>query len=332
MSVRRRTFLPKDLRLSGCIGSMAFVFSAPFAALVSCICLPFAASVPASEAAEDAIPNQSKGTHAAPLTVEKPDYSGYELVWHDEFERDGDPDPVLWNNEEGFVRNHEAQWYQRKNAVCRGGMLVIEGREETVKNPHYVEGSKDWRKARREARYTSASLTTQGKRAWKYGRFEIRARFAPREGMWPAFWTMGVDEGWPACGEIDIMEYYQSLYLANLCWSSPKPGIGHWSTTRTPLSRFKALDAEWAGKFHVFRMDWDEKEVKLYADDILLNRTSISHTVNDRFQKIANPFHQPHYIILNLALGATGGSLDHLPLPRKFEVDYVRVYQKRAKR
>lgn len=284
---------------------------------------------PAAPEGAEPIPNQREGTHAAPLVVEKPEDRGYELVWHDEFDRDGEPDPALWNDEKGFVRNRELQWYQRKNAFCRDGLLIIEGKKETVENPNYVEGSKDWRLARREARYTSASLTTRGKFAWKYGRFEIRARFAPREGMWPAFWTMGVEEGWPACGEIDIMEYYQSLYLANLCWSSPKPGIGNWSTTRTPLASLEKRDPDWASKFHVFRMDWDEKEVKLYADDILLNRTALDPIVNQRCRSVKNPFRQPHYIILNLALGATGGSLDNLPLPQRYEVDYVRVYQKR---
>lgn len=289
-------------------------------------------SLLASEGRSEAIPNQDKGTKSAELVVEKPDYTGYELVWHDEFDRDGAPDPAKWNDEQGFVRNHEPQFYQRRNAVCRGGVLVIEGKKETVANPRYVEGSSDWRRARKEARYTSASLTTRGKYAWKYGRFEARARFAPREGMWPAFWTMGVEEGWPACGEIDILEYYQSLYLANLCWSSPKPGIGHWSTTRTPLSYFAAKNPRWASQFHIFRMDWDENEIKLYADDILLNRTRIDAIRNDRFQNVENPFRQPHYIILNLALGATGGSLDELPLPQTFEVDYVRVYQKRERK
>lgn len=296
-----------------------------FATVAALACMPLALLLPAGA---DPIPNQDLGTRPAPFLVEKPDYSGYKLVWHDEFDRDGPPDPDLWNEENGFVRNRELQWYQRKNAVCRHGFLVIEGKKETVTNPDYVEGSRDWRFARKQAHYTSASLTTRGKFAWKYGRFEIRARFTPREGMWPAFWTMGVEEDWPACGEIDIMEYYQSLYLANLCWSSPNPGIGHWSTTRTPLARLVAKDPGWAEKFHVFRMDWDEKEVKLYADDILLNRTCLDNTVNDRYHRVKNPFRQPHYIILNLAMGATGGSLEQLPLPQKYEVDYVRVYRK----
>ena len=76
-------------------------------------------------------------------------------------------------------------------------------------------------------------------------------------------------------------------------------------------------------------MDWDEKEVRLYADDILLNRTPLDNTVNASYKEVANPFRQPHFIILNLALGATGGDLDKLPLPQKYEIDYVRIYQKK---
>lgn len=175
------------------------------------------------------------GVKKADRVVEKADYSDYELVWNDEFDKDGRPDPAKWNYENGFVRNKEAQWYQPENAYCKDGMLIIEGRKEKRPNPRYNPEGKDWRTTRKEAEYTSASLTTQGKFSWQYGRFEIRARFSPREGMWPAFWTLGVREGWPRCGEIDIMEYYQSTYLANLCWGSAKKHVGKWSSTYTPL-------------------------------------------------------------------------------------------------
>ena len=231
------------------------------------------------------------GVKKTERVVEKADYSDYELVWHDEFDKDGRPDPAKWNYEHGFVRNKEAQWYQPENAYCKDGMLIIEGRKEKHANPHYDPEGKNWQTARKEAEYTSASLTTRSKFSWLYGRFEIRARFTPREGMWPAFWTLGVKEKWPMCGEIDIMD--------------------------------------WADSFHVFRMDWDEKEVRLYADDILLNRTPLDNTVNASYKEVANPFRQPHFIILNLALGATGGDLDKLPLPQKYEIDYVRIYQKK---
>ena len=146
------------------------------------------------------------GVKKTERVVEKADYSDYELVWHDEFDKDGRPDPAKWNYEHGFVRNKEEQWYQPENARCEDGILIIEGKKEKHANPHYDPAGKNWQTTRKEADYTSASLTTRGKFSWLYGRFEIRARFSPREGMWPAFWTMGVKEGWPMCGEIDIME------------------------------------------------------------------------------------------------------------------------------
>lgn len=277
--------------------------------------------------AED-FPNQARGTKQSPLTLEKADYQGWELVWNDEFDSGGNPDPAKWNDEHGFVRNRELQWYQRANARCESGLLIIEGKKETVANPAYDKDSDSWQKNRPEAHYTSASLTTKGKSAWLYGRFEIRARFAPQEGLWPAFWTVGVTERWPSCGEIDIMEYYKNTFLANLCWASDKPFVGFWSTTKTPLATFTGKDPQWGSKFHVYRMDWDENTISLYVDDILLNRTDISSIENLRYDKVKNPFRQPQAIIINLALGATGGSLEQVQWPQRYEIDYVRVYQR----
>ncbi len=284
-------------------------------------------AVGCSSLAEDFI-NQDKGRKEAPLVVEKADYTGWKLVWNDEFDKDGRPDPAKWNYEDGFVRNEEPQWYQAKNASCKDGLLIIEGRKEKVDNPRYNKDSKSWQLNRKQAEYSSASLTTNGKFAWLFGRFECRGRFLPVEGMWPAFWTLGVTEHWPSCGEIDIMEYYQGTYLANLCWASDRKSIGNWSTTRTPVVRLREQDPQWDSKFHVFRMDWDKDSVSLYVDDILLNRTMLDKTQNAMYQKQENPFLQPHFIILNLALGKTGGKLDNIKWPATFEVDYVRVYQR----
>lgn len=263
--------------------------------------------------------------------IEKADYTDYKLVWHDEFDQDGRPDPEKWNHETGFVRNQEPQWYQPENAACKDGMLIIQGKREKRANPAYDPKGQDWKTMRKEAEYTSSSLTTRGKFSWLYGRFEIRAKFNPTEGMWPAFWTKGVTESWPKCGEIDIMEYYKSTYLANLCWGADKKGGSKWSSTYTPLKWLEKKHPDWASSFHVFRMDWDEQEVRLYADDILLNKTSLETTINADYETVANPFRQPHYIILNLALGRAGGDLSKLSLPQQFEVDYVRVYQKKNK-
>src|SRR5437762_1699506 len=98
---------------------------------------------------------------------------GWKLVWSDEFDRDGPPDPKNWNFESGFVRNEEYQWYQAVNARCKKGLLILEGRRERTRNPNYAPDSKDWRRNREFAEYTAASVKTEGKHAWQYGRFEM---------------------------------------------------------------------------------------------------------------------------------------------------------------
>src|SRR4030095_11604554 len=143
------------------------------------------------------------------------DSENYKLVWSDEFNSGGRPDSSKWTYETGFVRNQELQWYQPANAYCENGYLIIEGRREEKPNPNHIEGDKDWRKNRPTINYTSACLITRGLKAWKYGRFEMKARIDISRGLWPAWWTLGMDKRWPANGETDIMEYYRGRLLAN---------------------------------------------------------------------------------------------------------------------
>src|SRR4051794_21954033 len=86
----------------------------------------------------------------------------WRLVWSDEFDADGRPDPRNWRYETGFVRNQELQWYQPENARCEGGRLILEGRRERKRNPRYEPGSADWKSNREYAGYTSACVTTKG--------------------------------------------------------------------------------------------------------------------------------------------------------------------------
>lgn len=254
---------------------------------------------------------------------------GYALVWAQEFDQPGRPDEATWNFEHGFIRNHEAQWYQPENATVKDGHLIIEARRERIANPDHDAESRDWRRNREFAEYTSASLTTRGKHEWRYGRFEMRAKIDTRPGLWPAWWTLGAVHAesrprWPACGEIDIMEYFDGDLLANACWA--KEGRGqNWDVTRKPLVEFK--DKDWADKFHVWRMDWTEDAIMLYVDGELMNTVAISQTLNPDG---SNPFRRPHYMIVNLALGGTrGGDPSATEFPARYEVDYIRVYQKR---
>jgi len=277
------------------------------------------------------IPAASPAQNADPF---RPDFGypqavkGFKLVWNDEFNIEGKPDPLSWRYEKGFVRNNELQWYQEENATCKGGVLLIEGKREKVKNPAFTPGSNNWRSSREYAEYTSASIQTRGLRQWQFGRFEVRARIDTAHGSWPAIWTLGISGGWPSGGEIDIMEFYRvknvPAILANFAWGTDRRGVAKWDDLRKPLSDFTSEDPDWVKKFHIWRMDWNGKTIKLFLDNQLLNEVSLSETINpDGF----NPFLQPHYILLNLAIGAAGGDPSGSHSPLTYEVDWVRIYQ-----
>ena len=251
----------------------------------------------------------------------------YKLVWADEFDKDGPPNPKNWVFENGFVRNNEAQWYQKENAVCRDGHLVITGREDIKRNPKYVKGSTDPAETK-FIEFTSSSLMTKGLHQWTMGRFVARAKIPHGEGMWPAFWMVGAKGEWPSCGEIDIMEYYQNTILANVAHGTETRWNAKWHGTKT---RTRELGGEtWLNEFHIWRMDWDTEVIRLYVDDRLLNETRLSETSNAHTKwGPSNPFHHPHYMILNLALGGdNGGDMEKAKLPAEYIIDYVRVYQR----
>ena len=257
----------------------------------------------------------------------------YNLVWSDEFDYSGIPDSTYWNFENGFVRNQEHQWYQKENVVCQDGLLIIEARMENRDNPLYREGDDQWRHARKKIEYTSSSINTARKFEFQYGRVEVKARIPVGGGAWPAIWTLGRSMEWPSNGEIDIMEYYRIKdvphILANAAWGTEQQYHAKWNTKTVPFSYFMEKDPDWADKFHIWRMDWDETAIKLYLDDELLNEISLDSTVNGSLGDFKNPFKQPHYLLLNLAIGGiNGGEPDPKAFPMRYEIDYVRVYQK----
>lgn len=260
-------------------------------------------------------------------------YPGWTLQWNDEFTNTGKPDARFWSYEYGFFRNEELQWYQSSNARCENGLLILEARKENFPNKNFKEGSENWRFNRKEAEYTSASIKTAGKKEFRYGRYEVRARIPVAGGAWPAIWTLGTDMEWPSCGEIDIMEYYRIKgkphILANAAWGTDKRFDAKWNTKTIPFTHFTEKDKSWASKFHIWRMDWDENAIKLYLDDELLNEISLKETINGMLGNHSNPFTQPHYLLLNLAIGGiNGGKPDIHAFPLKCEIDYVRVYQR----
>ncbi|SFU01554.1 Glycosyl hydrolases family 16 [Algoriphagus locisalis] len=259
-----------------------------------------------------------------------PTGTDYKLVWQDEFDQEGKVNSEKWSFEEGFKRNNEVQWYQKENAEVKDGRLVITGKREQVKNSNFDPESTDWRRNREFAEYTSSSINTRGKYEFQYGIMEVRAKIDTALGMWPAIWTLGITKPWPANGEIDVMEYYrvkgEATILANAAWADEGQYNAKWDDAKIPFTDFLQKDPEWPSKFHLWRMEWTEDTIKLFLDDELLNEVDLARTVNpDGF----NPFHQPHYILLNLAIGGNnGGDPTYSAFPREYAVDYVRVYQK----
>ncbi|MEM6331261.1 MAG: glycoside hydrolase family 16 protein, partial [Planctomycetota bacterium] len=184
------------------------------------------------------------GTAAA-----EPPAAAWRLVWADEFDISGPPDPEKWGYERGFVRNRELQWYQPENARCEDGCLVIEGRRERKR----VTVRRRGKQQPAVAEYTSASVTTRGKFTWLYGRLEVRAKIVARDGLWPAIWTLGERGPWPGKGEVDVMEFYDGKILANAAWRGPERRV-QWDAVKTPITE---LGDAWDNDFHTWRMDWD---------------------------------------------------------------------------
>ncbi|MFV0538774.1 MAG: family 16 glycosylhydrolase [Dysgonomonas sp.] len=250
----------------------------------------------------------------------------YKLVWSDEFDKDGKPDDNKWNYEHGFVRNQEQQWYQPQNIHCENGLMIITGKREQIKNPNYKPKSENWKENRKYANYSSGCVLTEGRQTWLYGRFEVRAKIPAVKGAWPAIWFRGdrTLNPWPLFGEIDLLEYYRvkdvPAILANAVY-----GKQEWSTTHTPVTHFTDRDKDWESRFHIWRMDWTEDYIRLYLDDELLNEIDVIKTVNPNG---FNPFRSHQHLLINLAIGRVGESPDETPFPIKYEIDYVRVYQK----
>ena len=249
----------------------------------------------------------------APLRARAADW---DLVWSDEFNYTGLADPFKWGYEAGFVRNHESQYYTRarlENARVENGSLLIECKREDF-TP--ASGA--------PVKYTSASLNTQGKFALQYGRVEVRAKLPKGKGVWPAIWMLGTNitqVGWPACGEIDIME---------LVGKEPTNIYGtlHWAADRKHSSdggKFVADNP--SDDFHVYAVEWFEDRIDFYFDTNKYRTVSLDKAG----QGADNPFRKPHYLLINFALGGDwGGPFEDTILPQQYLIDYVRVYKQKT--
>jgi beta-glucanase (GH16 family) len=273
----------------------------------------------AGKATSQASPALGPAATDAPLR----DLPGWRLVWHDEFRGARCPDPTRWSFENGFIRNHELQFYRARNAFCDRGFLDLRARREEnpVQNPDYTPGSDDWRTNRPSAEYTSASLIS--KRSFTYGRFEMRGRIDTRPGSWPAFWTLGTEDDWPQSGEVDVMEAYRGTVLANVC--RPRLTRCAWSSARQSLTRLGG--ERWASRFHVWAMEWSARRIDMFLDGKLVNRFPVARAV---VAGQRNPYvDKPQLLLLSQAIGgANGGDPSGTEFPVRFEVDYVRVYRR----
>lgn len=246
-----------------------------------------------------------------PMSAER---DGWKLVWADEFDRDGAPDPAKWSPETGMIRNNEAQYYtdrRPENARVENGCLVLEARKEPFE----------------KAAYTSASLTTARSASWTYGRFEVRARIPSGRGLWPAIWMLGTNiatAGWPACGEIDIMENVGFDHDKVHCTVHTK-AYNHVKGTQ----RGASLDVVTpSADFHVYAVDWTPERIVFTFDGREVHHFDNEHKTADEW-----PFDKPHYLLLNVAVGGGWGGLkgiDDSVFPQRMLVDYVRIYQKGA--
>jgi beta-glucanase (GH16 family) len=235
-----------------------------------------------------------------------------QLVWQDEFNVDGAPDTALWSYDIGTGNNgwgnNELQYYTSRpeNIVVENGMLKI-----TAKRELYMG-----------AGYTSAKIVTKGIFEKKYGRFEARIKLPWGKCLWPAFWMLGsnIDEvSWPACGEIDIMEYLGNR-PTSVFGTVHGPGYsGGASISKT----YSLTNNRFDNDFHVFGIEWGENYINYYVDDVLYNQITPNDVPGEWV------FNNSFYMILNMAVGGNlpGSPNQDTVFPQEMLVDYIRVYQ-----
>jgi beta-glucanase (GH16 family) len=240
------------------------------------------------------------------------DRAGWVIAWHDEFDG-SELDLKNWTFDIGGGgwgnQEWEAYTNRTENVRVEDGMLVIEAREE----PELIAGRN----------YSSARIKTQGLHAWQYGRIEARIKLPYGQGIWPAFWMLGDDlskKGWPAAGEIDILEFigkepnhiYATVHAPGYSGGN---GVG---------SSLVVSEQSLKNDFHVYAIEWEENEIRWYFDE----QQYFKLTPDDVPDKWI--FDHPFFIILNLAVGGRwpGYPNKTTVFPQFLYVDYVRVYQK----
>lgn len=240
--------------------------------------------------------------------------SAWELVWADEFDTDGPAvNTSKWSFEIGYIRNNEAQYYTNNldNAYVANGHLHITALHAPYDYPGGV------------AQYTSASIQTL--QAFRFGRFEMRARLPPAfNGTWPAFWLLGENinnVGWPLCGEIDVMEnvgFHPNRLYGTLHMEEYNGQTQYGNTTNVP----DMYDA-----FVVYAMEWTPERITIF-----INGTPYLRYDNPGDCNIARwPFNNPFNVKINFAIGGNWGGqhgIDNSMFPATYAIDYLRVYSR----
>ena len=240
--------------------------------------------------------------------------AGYTLVWADEFDVDGLPDPSRWDydtdrNRAGWY-NNELQYYARdrpENARVAAGRLVITARKESLTS------LADWG----GQRYSSARLVTRGKASWTYGFIEFRAKLPCGRGTWPALWTLGTRGTWPDDGEIDILEQVGSnpTRIFGTLHTRQSGGVGAGGETQVP-------DA--CSQFHNYQLTWTHEKILIGVDNVQYYRAANPGTGYGAW-----PFDFAQYLLLNIAVGGVlGGPVDDAICPVTLEIDHMQVFQR----
>jgi len=254
----------------------------------------------------DDVPGFNPDGYVTPLS-----YDGMSLIWQDEFTGNG-LNQASWNFETGTGNggwgNNELQYYRSENTTVADGYLVIEARKESF------EGSA----------YTSSRLTTQSKFNFKHGRVDIRAILPEGQGIWPALWMLGkniTNVGWPACGEIDIMElvgHQPSVVHGTIHFGPP------WPNNQYNGSSFSLSSGKFKDEFYVFSLIWSENKIEWYVNDELYITKTPADTNGFNY-----PFNEEFFFIFNIAVGGNwpGSPNGSTQFPQQMVVDYIRVFQ-----
>ena len=239
-------------------------------------------------------------------------YPGYTLVWSDEF-NGSIVDRSNWGYEtgNGGWGNNELENYtsSNKNSFVSNGNLIIEARKEK-------SGT---------ANYTSARMVTKGRKDFKYGRIDIRAKLPKGQGIWPALWMLGTNidaVSWPACGEIDMLELLgdnPSKMYSTLHWG------GDGNQNKSKGTNYTLSGGSFDQQFHVYSMDWKQDSISIFIDDKKIYAASSADFVG----ATSNPFNNNFFFIFNIAVGGDwpGNPDGTTVFPQRMVVDYVRVFQ-----